>query len=456
MDRVVIVGAGFAGLAAARRLVGAPAAVEVVGQHNFHTFQPLLYQVATAGLDPSDVVYPIRTILRRAPNVRFVHGRVSVLDVAQRAAVLEGGRTLTYDHLVVASGATAAVFGVPGVRDHALFLYTLDDARWVRNHVLAALERADVAAPGVGDAAAIAVVGGGPTGVETAGAMTELIDIAVRHDRIRLDPRRTRVVLVDARERLLPGFSPAASAYAERALRSRGVEVRLGRGVEAVSASGVTLAGGELVAADVVIWAAGVTVHGTVATGLPGPRGPGSRVVIEPDLSLPGHPEVFVVGDAAAIARTADKDRDAGLHDRGSSPFLPQLAQVAIQSGDHAALQVVARLEGRPTTAFAYHDKGMMATIGRRSAVAQLAGGTVVCGSAGWIAWLVLHLVYLIGFRNRVVVLVNWVWHYFRWPSGPRLMIGDVPAVRREEPAGRSLDCPECGRGPSSASRDVA
>ncbi|MDA8316392.1 MAG: FAD-dependent oxidoreductase, partial [Actinomycetota bacterium] len=250
-------------------------------------------------------------------------------------------------------------------------------------------------------------------------------------------------------------------ALARRSTRQRARGVRrergrLGRGVEAVSASGVTLAGGELVAADVVIWAAGVTVHGTVATGLPGPRGPGSRVLVEPDLSLSGHPEVFVVGDAAAIARAAGTDRDAGLRDQGSSPFLPQLAQVAIQSGDHAALQIVARLERRPATAFAYHDKGMMATIGRRSAVAQLAGGSVVRGSAGWIAWLVLHLVYLIGFRNRVVVLVNWVWRYFRWPSGPRLIIGDVPTGRREEPGGRPLDCPECRRGPSPASRDVA
>jgi NADH dehydrogenase len=447
VDRVVIVGGGFAGLAAARRLGADPVEVEVVvvDQHNFHTFQPLLYQVATAGLDPADVAYPIRTVLRRTRHVRFVHGRVSGFDLSARSVLLEDGQELPYDHLIVASGATAATFGVPGVVEHALFLYTLDDARWVRNQVLAALESADAAAPEETLAPVIVVVGGGPTGVETAGAMAELIDIAIRHDRLRLDPDRTRVVLLDAQERLLPGFSAAASAYAERILRARGVEVRLGLGVEAVSAAGVTLAGGELVTASVVIWAAGVTVDGTVAAGLMGRRGPGGRVVVERDLSLPDHPEVFVVGDAAAVPGPDGPALGEGhLEPDGTRRFLPQLAQVAIQSGDHAAHQVVCRLESRPTTSFAYRDKGVMATIGRRSAVAQLANGTVFCGTIGWIAWLALHLVYLIGFRNRMVVLINWAWHYFRWPSGPRLIIGDVPARPPAEPRPGRIGRPEC------------
>ncbi len=445
MDRVVIVGGGFAGLAAARRLGGEPVEVEVVDQHNFHTFQPLLYQVATAGLDPADVAYPIRTVLRRVRNVRFVHGRVSGFDLSARTVLLEDGREFSYDHLIVASGATAATFGVPGVVDHALFLYTLNDARWVRNQVLAALERSDAASPDGTLAPVIVVVGGGPTGVETAGAMSELIDIAIRHDRLRLDPDHTRVILLDAKERVLPGFSPAASAYAERTLRARGVEVRLGLGVETVSAAGVTLAGGELVTASVVIWAAGVTVDGTVAADLTGRRGPGGRVVVEPDLSLPGHPEVFVVGDAAAVPDPDGTALGEGhLEPGGTRPLLPQLAQVAIQSGDHAARQVVGRLESRPTTSFSYHDKGVMATIGRRSAIAQLSSGTVFYGTVGWIAWLMLHLVYLIGFRNRVVVLINWVWHYFRWPSGPRLIIGDVSTRPSAGPRPRYFECPEC------------
>ena len=447
MDRVVIVGGGFAGLAAARRLVDEPVDVEVVDQHNFHTFQPLLYQVATAGLDPADVAYPIRTVLRRAPNARFVHGRVFGFDLAARLVLLEDDRSLSYDYLIVASGATAAVFGVPGVAEHALFLYSLDDARIVRNQVLAALERSDAAAPDEKPASVIVVVGGGPTGVETAGAMSELIDIVIRHDGLRLDPRRTRVVLLDAKERLLPGFAPVASAYAERILRARGVEVRLGLGVDAVSAAGVTLVGGELVTASVVIWAAGVTVDGTVAAGLPGRRGPGGRIVVDTDLSLPGHPEAFVAGDAAAVpGPDSAVPGERQLQQGGTQRLLPQLAQVALQSGDHAACQVISRREGYPTTSFVYHDKGVMATIGRRSAVAQLPHGVIVRGSVGWIAWLVLHLVYLIGFRNRVVVLVNWIWRYFRWPSGPRLIIGDVPARPIAEPRRGNIDCPECHR----------
>lgn len=452
MDQVVIVGGGFAGLAAARRLSEEPVEVVVVDQHNFHTFQPLLYQVATAGLGSADVAYPIRTIFRRARHVRFVHGRVSGFDLSAHSVLLENGQELPYDHLIVASGATAATFDVPGVVEHALFLYTLDDARWVRNQVLAALERADAAASEETLAPVIVVVGGGPTGVETAGAMAELIDIAIRHDRLRLDPDRTRVVLLDGQQRLLPSFSPTASAYAERILRARGVEVRLGLGVESVSTAGVTLAGGELVMARVVLWAAGVTVDGTVAADLMGRRGPGGRVMVERDLSLPDHPEVFVVGDAAAVPGPDGTGPDGAAPGAGrlqpgdTRRSLPQLAQVAIQSGDHAARQVVRRLESRPTTSFAYRDKGVMATIGRRSAVAQLAGGTVFYGTIGWIAWLALHLIYLIGFRNRIVVLINWAWHYFRWPSGPRLILGDVPARPPAASRPGRIGCPECRR----------
>ncbi len=435
--RVVIVGAGFAGLAAARRLAGAPVEVKVVDQHNYHTFQPLLYQVATAGLDSADVAYPVRTIFRRTPNVRFIHAKVAGLDLPARAVRLDRGLTLDYDYLVVASGAAAAVFGVPGVREHALFLYTLDDARWVRNQVLAVLERADTFASEAAVAPVIVVVGAGPTGVETAGAMAELIDIAISHDCLPIDPQRARVVLLDSQERLLPGFSPVASAYAERRLRREGVEIRLGVPVEAVSAEGVTLRGGEKIGAALVIWAAGVTVDGTIASGLPN-QGPGGRVVVGEDLSLRENPEVFVIGDAAAITGSGSSQKNRSSRDRSELMLLPQIAQVAMQSGDHASRQILNIIQGCPTTSFVYRDKGMMATIGRRSAVAQLRSGLSVRGTLGWFAWLLLHLVYLIGFRNRVVVLVNWTWRYLRWPSGPRLILGDLPA--RHGPA----DCPEC------------
>jgi NADH dehydrogenase len=218
LERVVIVGAGFAGLAAARRLAGSQSEVYVLDQNNFHTFQPLLYEVATAGLDPADVAYPVRTIIRKADDLHFVHGRASRIDLDGRCVEIEDGASLGYDHLLVATGASVAFFGVPGAAEHALPLYTLDGARRVRNEVLTALEQAERAPSG---AAAIVVVGGGPTGVETAGALSELIDIVVRHDRVRLDPRRSHVVLLDARHRLLAGFTPRAGLYAEQMLRSR-------------------------------------------------------------------------------------------------------------------------------------------------------------------------------------------------------------------------------------------
>lgn len=443
---MVIVGGGFAGLAAASRLAGAPVEVQVVDQHNFHTFQPLLYQVATAGLDAADVAYPIRTILRGSSNTRFVHGRVSNIDLTGRKVELEDGSVLPYEYLVVASGATAAFFGVPGADEYALSLYTLDDARWVRNKVLAAFEHADSHPSGSGNGAVVVVVvGGGPTGVETAGALSELLNITIRHDRLNLDLDRSRVVLLDARERLLPSFSPKASTYVEEELRSRGVEIRLGAQVASVSPNGVSLVDGSEIAAAIVVWVAGVTVNGTLSSALPGQRGPGGRVAVESDLSLPGRSEVFVAGDAAAVrSRGPGPRQNTGGGVDNADVVCPQIAQVAIQSGDHAAGQILNRLAGRESTGFVYRDRGVMATVGRRAAVAQLRGGLVVSGTLGWMAWLVLHLVYLIGFRNRFVVLVNWTWSYFRWPSGPRIIVGDVARS-----GAAAVYCPDCRSGRS-------
>jgi NADH dehydrogenase len=411
--KVVVIGAGFGGLSAVRRLARAPVEVILVDQHNFHTFQPLLYQVATAGLGPGDVAYPVRTIFRRRDNVRFIHARVTGVDLETRRVHLdEGVADLAYDYLVIATGATAASFGIPGVAEHAFGLYTLADARRLRNHVLSVLEKADGE-----DAKApvFLVVGGGPTGVETAGALVELVGTSVRHDRLQIDPHRARIVLFDALDGLLTGFPDRGGRYAQRVLGSRGVELRLGTRVAEVHPAGVRLASGEEVSASTVIWVAGVTVSGTLASTLAcgdGHSPPGGRVPVRPDLSLEGHPEVFVAGDAAAVPG------------RAPGEWCPQVAQVAIQSGAHAARQIVRHLRGDPPEAFSYHDKGMMATIGRRAAVACLRHGLVLRGTIGWLAWLGLHLVYLIGFRNRAVVLVNWAWRYFRWPSGPRLIFG--------------------------------
>ncbi len=391
-------------------------AVTLIDQHNFHTFQPLLYQVATAGLAPTDVAYPVRTIFRRATNVVFRHGRVVSVDLETRRVTLADGSTIDYDHLIVGTGATAGFFGITGAADHARPLYTLGDARRLRNVVLATLEAAD-AHPEDHDngAPTFVVVGAGATGVETAGALMELLALSIRQDRLRIDPVRTRVILLDAGDRLLAGFNPALGRYATETLASRRVIIRLNDPVQEVTPTGVRLVGGEWIGAAVVVWAAGVTVDGTMAGALPVARERGGRVTVEHDLSLTGHPEVSVIGDAAAVPRRPGKD------DR-----CPQLAQVAIQSGAHAARQILRRQTGRPTQPFSYNDKGMMAAIGRRSAVAELPVGLVLRGTLGWLAWLGLHIVYLIGFRNRLIVLLNWWWRYVNWPGGPRLIDADV------------------------------
>jgi NADH dehydrogenase len=416
MDRVVVVGAGFAGLSATRHLRGQPVEVTIVDRHNFHTFQPLLYQVATAGLDPADVAYPVRTIFGREPNVVFRHGRAASVDLAARRVELADGAALEYDKLVVATGATTGFFNIPGAPAHALPLYTLGDARRLRNQVLRCLEAADARPEDFdGGAPTFVVVGGGATGVEMAGALMELLDVSVRRDRLRIDPERSKVFLLEAGDRLLAGFHEDASRYAEQTLRSRGVDVRLKTSVAEVTGEGVRLGDGGWIGAAAMIWAGGVTVDGTLAATLPGAHGRGGRVALQPDLTLAGHPEVFVVGDAGAVPWGPQR----------SEPC-PQVAQVAIQSGKHAAQQIVRQLAGQPTTTFAYHDKGLMATIGRHAAVAQLPRGPILRGTLGWLAWLGLHLVYLVGFRNRVVVLVNWWWRYLDWPSGPRLIVADV------------------------------
>lgn len=417
LPRVVVIGAGFGGLSAVRVLAGRPIETTIVDRHNFHTFQPLLYQVATAGLEPADVAYPVRAIFGREPNVSFRCGTVTGIALDERTVDMADGSRLDYDHLVVASGATAAFFGIEGAAGHAQPLYTLRDARLLRNHLLSVLEEADAHPERFDGGPCFVVVGGGPTGVETAGALGELISVAVRRDRLRIDPARTKVILLDVADRLLGAFDAHASAYALATLRGRGVDVRLGQSVGEVTASGVRLADGSEIASHAVIWAAGITVAGTLADSLPVPSGPGGRVPVEADLSLPGHPEVFVVGDAGAAP--------LGPGRRGVAP---QLAQGAIQGGKHAGEQVLRRVNGQPTLPFAYRDKGIMATIGRRAAVAQIPRLPVVRGTLGWLAWLGLHLVYLIGFRNRLVVLVNWAWRYFDWPSGPRLIVADVEA----------------------------
>jgi NADH dehydrogenase len=369
--------------------------------------------VATAGLEPADVAYPIRTIFGAARNVRFRHGRVRAIDVPRGVVILENGAEITFDHLVVATGAIATFFGVPGAKQFALPLYSLADARRLRNRLLSTLERADVAADRERVGVTFVVVGGGPTGVETSGALSELINIVIRRDGLRLDASKVRIVLVDVASRLLTQFPDAASEYAKKQLESMGVQVDVGRSVVEIDATSIRFSDGEHLDVAAVIWAAGVSAGDALPTGLSVTPGSSGRAEVSLDLRLLGSDNVWAVGDAAAIPQS-------------DGSFAPMLAPVAIQSGHHCAEQILHVERGEATTPFHYHNKGIMATIGRNAAVAKLPVGRVITGRLGWLAWLGLHLWYLIGFRNKLRVLINWTWRYFDWKSGPRLIVADA------------------------------
>jgi NADH dehydrogenase len=413
--KVVIVGAGFGGLAAAQELKGAPVDITLIDRNNFHTFQPLLYQVATSGLNPADVAYPVRGIFQRQRNLQFRRATVDAVDWPAGEVVLSGGDRQAFDHLVVAAGATVNDFGIPGVAEHGFPLSVLPDAVRLRNHILGRFEVADVDPTVVDDGGlTFVVVGGGPTGVEVAGALAELIDKVLHRDfrGSRVDVRRAQVVLVEMTDDLLPPFHPRSRRYARSTLVRRGVAVRTGTSVAEVSATRIVLADGDEIPAHTLVWAAGVKAN-PVAAALGVPTGRGGRVAVQADLRLADHPEAFVVGDMAAI-------------DDGSGGLLPGVAQVAIQGGRHVARLIERSVigEGDIHEPFRYWDKGNMATIGRRSAVAELPHDLRLTGTLAWVSWLGLHLVYLMGFRNRVSVFVNWAWNYLTWDRGARLILG--------------------------------
>ncbi len=408
--RVVVIGAGFGGLAVARALRGRPVDVTVIDANNFHTFQPLLYQVASAGLNADDIGYAVRGIFRRQRNVRFRMGRVIGADLTHRFVHLDDGASQPYDSLVIAAGAVTNTFGVGGVDEHAFPLKSIDEALALRMHVLGQFENAAVEPELIDDGALTMVVcGGGPTGVELSGAFIELFSKVLAKDFPEIDIGRTRVVLVEAAGRLLLPFHPKSSERALRTLTRRGVEVVLGVGVDRVEATCVHLSDGTQIAAHTTVWAAGVAAS-PLAAALGLEQTSGGRIVVGHDLRVRGNPDVFAIGDIAASL--------AG----DGVELLPQVAQPAIQGGRHVAAQIVDRIEGRPSSPFSYHDKGSMATIGRHDAVAEFPGGQRLNGPLGWLAWLGLHIVYLIGFRNRANVIVNWAWNYITYDRGSRLL----------------------------------
>jgi NADH:ubiquinone reductase (H+-translocating) len=410
---VVIVGSGFGGLNAAKHLAPAPVDITVVDRDNYHGFWPLLYQVATAGLGTDDIAHPIRSIYGPYPNIRVRVGSVSRVDLDERVLDIDGEPALHYDFLVLAAGSSTSDFGIPGVDEHAFPLKTLPDAVRLRNHVLTTFEQADSAGTAGPDAGALSVVlvGGGPTGVEMAGALSELIGRNLAADFHHLDVTEARVILVEMTDHLLPGFTAASQRAALRTLRYKGIEVRFHTKLAKVTAEGVTFEDGTSILSRTVVWTAGVRAN-PLAEVVPGQKGRGGAIPVESDLSLRAHPEVFVIGDLAAATG------------RGGQP-LPQLAQVAIQGGRHAARNIERVLAGKPTRAFRYHDHGIMATIGRRSAVAELPGGLRFHGTFGWLSWLAVHLLFLVGFRNRAVVLVNWAWNYLTWDRASRVILDD-------------------------------
>lgn len=411
--RIVIVGAGFGGLSAAHDLAGAAADVTVIDRRNYHLFQPLLYQVATAGLSPAPIASPIRAILRRAANVRVVLGKVSGVDKERRIVRIDD-REIPYDQLVLATGSRHAYFGHDEWESVAPGLKKIDDATAIRRRILTAFENAESAETQEARKRFLTfvVIGGGPTGVEMAGAIAELAHVALRHDFRTIDPREARVMLVEASPRVLAAFPPALSNAAQAALQRLHVEVRLGTPVSNCSESGVTI-GEEHLPAATIVWAAGVAAS-AAAHWLGVEKDRIGRVPVGPDLTLPGHPEIFVIGDTASAAGKDGKP-------------LPGLAPVAKQQGAYVARVLRARLAGKPAPPpFRYRDYGTMATIGRRSAVADF-GWLRLDGTLAWLMWGLIHISFLIGFRNRAVVMLEWIWSYVTFQSGARLITGSEP-----------------------------
>ncbi|MGH2795336.1 MAG: NAD(P)/FAD-dependent oxidoreductase [Actinomycetota bacterium] len=419
--KVVVVGAGFGGLACARKLSGEQADVLVLDRHNFHLFTPLLYQVATSLLNPSDIAYPLRAVFRRSPNVRFRQAAVEGVDTDRKTVRTTLGEEIPYDSLVVATGSTNNYFANASLAHHTLGMKSLAEAMRLRNHVLSCLELATRAAGPTEQRALLTfvVVGGGPTGVEYAGALSELLRLVLGRDYPELDPALARIVIVEGLERLLGAFHPKLGAYAADELRSKGIEVRTATLVESAGDDRVVLRGGERIDSRTVVWSAGVRPTDPLGDHVK-ERSRSRRIAVDEHMRVPGVDGVYAIGDAASVT-TRDGE-------------LPMLSPPAMQAGRYVARAIL----GRTQPPFRYVDKGTMATIGRRAAVADVRGFKLK-GTLGWLAWLFVHIYYLIGFRNRAAVLASWAWDYIRRDRPIRLILRSeadqlAEAVDVEEP----------------------
>lgn len=409
VPHVVVVGGGFGGLWAARALRDAPVRITLVDRGNHHLFQPLLYQVATAGLSAPNIAAPLRHILRKQKNVTVLLGEVEGIAPDAKQVRLVDGRTLDYDHLLLASGATHAYFGHDDWAAHAPGLKTLDDALEIRRRILTAFERAEAEDDAAKREAwlTFAIVGGGPTGVELAGTLAEIARHTLHGEFRRADPRKARVLLLEAGPRVLASFPESLSEKARTQLQKLGVEVRTGVPVAAIDGEGVKL-GEERIAAHTVLWAAGVAAS-PLARDLGVPLDRAGRVIVQPDLSVPGHPEIFVAGDLASLQYNGKP--------------VPGVAPAAKQMGRHVAQAIRARLQGRTPSAFRYRDFGNLATIGRMAAVVDLHGFRF-SGLLAWWFWLAAHVFFLIGFRNRMVVMIDWAQAYWSYQRSARIILG--------------------------------
>jgi NADH dehydrogenase len=415
------VGAGFGGLNAARELARAPVDVLLVDRHNYHLFQPLLYQVASGLIDPSDVAHPVRAVLRRARNVDVLMAEVTGVELERHRLHTSRGEE-RYDTLVLATGSATNFFNIAGLEQRAIGLKDLPEALTLRAHVLRAFEVASTCTDPKERRRLLtfAVAGAGPTGVEYSGALAELIRHVLPKDFPRLDVHQARVVLIEGADRVLGSFSKGLSRDATRRLKRMGVEVVVGRFVKDVDGSTLVLDSGQRIAAQTIVWTAGVRAT-PVASMLEVEPASLGRVRVTPSLNLPGHDNVFVIGDAAEFEHRGDA--------------LPMLAPVAIQQGKHVARIIAGRLQGKPDARFRYFDKGTMATVGRGAAVAQV-GPIRIDGLIGWLMWVFVHLLYLVGFRSRVIVFVTWAWNYFFYDRPVRLIVGhsaDERGITSEE-----------------------
>ena len=411
---VVILGGGFGGLYAARALRRAPVRITLVDRHNYHLFQPLLYQVATAALNPSDIAAPIRSILRRQRNVTVILAEAESIDAARKRVVLADA-DVAYDYLIVATGATHSYFGHPEWETNAPGLKTIDDALEIRRRVLTAFEAAERESDPARQSAWLTflVVGAGPTGVELAGALSEIARQTMIRDFRHIDPASARVILVEGKDRVLPTYPADLSDKARKQLEGLGVEVITGGIVSAVTADEVRI-GDSGIRTHTVLWAAGVQAS-PLARSLGAPLDRSGRVIVEKNLSIPGHPDVFVIGDLAATTQ-AD-----------GAP-VPGVAPAAMQQGRHAATNIERAISGQPLRTFVYRDKGSLATIGRAAGVADF-GKVHLSGLVAWAAWLLIHIFFLIGFRNRFLVITQWAWAYLTYQRGARLITGDATPI---------------------------